>query len=178
MDDAPTLLPLLAPRHQADGFILTAARLIAPALHDDSWARGFDWCHDALAAAGYSALAGEVQLARANEHLSRREYAAAVSLLKEFERCDSKQRAQAAVNLATLHLLEAQHEAAAGYADFCCEADPGSAAALVSRGNVHLVQGRAEDALQVHSWRARVGCSGQSVSRSRGGAGGSGRMGR
>lgn len=145
-----TLLHLLSPHpNQADDYILTAARLIAPALHDDSWARGFDWCREALGAAGYAALAGEVQLARANEHLARREYAAAVTLLKEFERSDSKQRAQAAVNLATLHLLEAQHEAAAGYADFCCEAEPGSAAALVSRGNVHLAQGQAREALQV-----------------------------
>lgn len=98
-----------------------------------------------------------MQLARANEHLSRREYAAAVGLLKEFERTDSKQRAQAAVNLATLHLLEAQHEAAAGYADFSCEADPGSAAALVSRGNVHLALGRAEKALQVQGPAAMGG---------------------
>ncbi|KAL4424093.1 hypothetical protein ABPG75_001394 [Micractinium tetrahymenae] len=141
---------LQAKQAEVDGYILTAARLIAPLLHEGSWARGYDWCREALAAAGHGALAGEVQLCRASEHLARREYAAAVGLLKEFERCDSKQRAQAAVNLAALHLLEAQHDAAAGYADFCCEADPGSAAPLVSRGNVHLAQGRAEEALQLY----------------------------
>jgi len=140
-------VPLL--QAEADGYILTAARSIAPQLHPSSWARGFEWCREQLAAAGYAALASEVQLARANEHLAQREYAAAVGLLKEFEKADSKQRARAAVNLSTLHLLEGQLEAAGGYAQFCCEADPGSTAALVSAGNVHLSQGEAEAALQV-----------------------------
>ena len=140
---------LQAKQAEADGFILTAARLIAPLLHEGSWARGFDWCREQLTAASCGALASEVQLARANQHLGRKEDAAAVTLLKEFERSDSKQRARAAVNLSTLHLLEGQLEAAGGYADYCCEADPGSTAALVSRGNVHMAQGELELALQV-----------------------------
>lgn len=142
------------PQVEADGYILTAARTIAPHLHPGSWARGFEWCREQLAAAGYATLASEVQLARANEHLAQREYAAAVGLLKEFERADSKQRARAAVNLSTLHLLEGQLEAAGGYAEYCCEADPHSTAALVSAGNVHLARGEAEAALQVGAVRA------------------------
>lgn len=137
------------PQVEADGYILTAARTIAPHLYPGSWARGFEWCREQLAAAGYATLASEVQLARANEHLAQREYAAAVGLLKEFEQADSKQRARAAVNLSTLHLLEGQLEAAGGYAEYCCEADPHSMAALVSAGNVHLARGEAEAALQV-----------------------------
>lgn len=54
-----------------DGYILTAARLVALSTHEGGWDRGFDWCREQLAGAGYSALAGEVQLARANEHLAR-----------------------------------------------------------------------------------------------------------
>lgn len=142
---------LQAKQTQVDGYILTAARLIAPLLHEGSWARGFDWCREQLQGAGYGVLAGEVQLARANEHLARKQYAAAVDLLKEFERSDSKQRAQAAINLSTLHMLEGQLDVAAGYADYCCEVDPSSVAALVSQGNVHLAQGRAEEALQVRA---------------------------
>lgn len=140
---------LQAAQAEVDGYILTAARLVAPLLHEGSWARGFDWCREQLGAAGYSALASEVQLARANAHLGQREYGAAVAALKEFERGDSRQRARSAVNLSSLALLEGQLEGAAGYADYCCEADPGSPAALVSRGNVHLAQGAAEAALQV-----------------------------
>lgn len=134
---------------EAEGLILTAARVIAPLLHEGAWARGFDWCREQLAAAGYGALASEAQLARAGEHLARREYGAAVGLLREFERGDSKQRARAAVALSSLHLLEGQLEAAAGYADYCCDADPGSTPALVCRGNVHLAAGQPEAALQV-----------------------------
>jgi tetratricopeptide (TPR) repeat protein len=134
---------------EAEGYILSAARLIAPLLHPGSWSTGYEWCREQLQAAAYGALASELQLARANEHLARREYAAAVALLKEFGRCDSRQRAAAAVNLSMLALLEGQLEQAAGYGEYCCEADPGSPAALVSRGNVHLVQGEAEAALQV-----------------------------
>lgn len=141
---------------EVDGYILTAARLIAPQLHPGAWARGFDWCRDQLGAAGYGALASEVQLARANEHLARKEYGAAVALLKEFERGDSRQRARAAVNLSALQLLEGQLEAAGAYADYCCEADPGAPLALVSRGNVHLAAGQAEQALQVGG--AGAGC--------------------
>jgi len=39
--------------------------------------------------------------------------------LQDFERADSRTRAQAAINLSTLHLLEGEVETAAGYADFC-----------------------------------------------------------
>jgi len=152
---------LQAKQEQVDSYILNAARLAAPLLHEAGWAQGFDWCREQLNAAGYAALAGEVQLARANEHLARKQYAAAVALLKEFERSDSKQRAQAAVNLSTLHLLEAQLGAAGGYADYCCEVEPSGAAALVSRGNVHLAEGRAEEALQVGwvGWDGRWACT-------------------
>ncbi|KAI3432221.1 hypothetical protein D9Q98_003783 [Chlorella vulgaris] len=135
---------------EAEGYILTAARLIAPLLQPGSWSAGFDWCRERLNAASYGTLASEVQLARANEHLARKEYAAAVALLKEFGRSDSRQRAAAAVNLSTLSLLEGQMEAAAGYGDYCCEADPSSPAALVSRGNVHMAAGQAEAALQLY----------------------------
>lgn len=134
---------------QVEGYVLAASRLIAPLLHGTSWSTGFDWCRAQLNTSSYSALASEVQLAKANEHLARKEYAAAVVLLKEFGRSDSRQRAAAAVNLSMLSLLEGQLETAAGYGDYCCEADPGSAAALVSRGNVHMGHGQAEAALQV-----------------------------
>lgn len=140
-------LELEARQGTVDGYILAAARLVAPLLGEGG--TGYDWCREALNGAGYAALAGEVQLARASAALAARQTAGAVALLREFERSDSKQRAQAAVNLSTLHLLEGQLGAAAGYADYCCEADPGSAAPLVSRGNVHLAQGQAEEALQV-----------------------------
>ena len=164
----PALLPALpctAPclQAEADGYILAAARVIAPQLHPGAWARGYEWCREQLAAAGYSALVSEAQLARANEHLGQREYAAAVALLKEFERADSKQRARAAVNLSTLHLLEGQLEAAGGYAAFCCEADPGSTAALVAAGNVHLARGEAEAALQVRRFGGQVWRAGSTV---------------
>jgi hypothetical protein len=142
---------------EAEGYILTAARLIAPLLQPGSWSAGFDWCRERLNAASYGTLASEVQLARANEHLARKEYAAAVALLKKFGRSDSRQRAAAAVNLSTLSLLEGQMEAAAGYGDYCCEADPSSPAALVSRGNVHMAAGQAEAALQVRCLCGRLG---------------------
>ena len=182
---------LQAAQAQVDGYILTAARLIAPLLGEQqqqqpqhvagpsssaaggaaaggTWGAGFDWCREQLGAAGYGALASEVQLARANAHLGRREYGAAVAALKEFERGDRAQRARAAINLSAVALLEGQLEQAAGYARYCCEADPGSAAALVSRGNAHLAAGEAEAALQVRA--AGVGWVGW------GGVGGGGRV--
>lgn len=70
--------------------------------------------------------------------------------LQDFERADSSTRAQAAINLSTLHLLEGDAAAAAGYADFCLGVEPANPAALVSRGNVHLAAGEAEAALQCY----------------------------
>ena len=153
---------LHAKQGEADGYILTAARLIAPWVLAGGWERGYEWCREQLVAAAYSSLAGEVQLARAAEHLRRRQYGEAMGLLRELERCDSKQRARAALNLSALHLLEGQLEAAGAYADYCCTCSPAApggsspaaaaamaAAPLVSRGNVHLAGGEPELALQV-----------------------------
>lgn len=41
------------------------------------------------------------------------------SAAQDFERGDSRSRAQAAINLSTLHMLEGDTEAAAEYAEFC-----------------------------------------------------------
>ena len=142
---------------ETDGYILSAARLVAPLLYAHSWTKGFDWCREQLNAASLGALASEVHLAQANEHLARKCYAAAVVLLKEFARGDSRQRAAAAVNLTTLSLLDGRLEAAAGYGDYCCEANPGSAQPMISRANVHMAQAQAEMALQASVWLRAAG---------------------
>lgn len=64
---------LRAKQNQALKYILTAARLIAPVLHSN-FVEGYDWVVEGLKDQHYVALANEMEMDKAIQHLHRREF--------------------------------------------------------------------------------------------------------
>merc|ERR1719502_2614645 len=89
-------------QREANHYITTAARLIAPTLDKRDWGAGFKWVVDALKQ-DHEALAAEMEIEVALEHLRHKEFDAA---LKAFERKEPRARAIAATNLSFVYFLE------------------------------------------------------------------------
>uniref|UniRef100_A0AAV2JVU1 Intraflagellar transport 88 homolog n=1 Tax=Knipowitschia caucasica TaxID=637954 RepID=A0AAV2JVU1_KNICA len=119
---------------QAEKYIMTAAKLIAPAI-ESSFAVGFDWCVEMVKNSQYVELANDLEISKAITYLRQKDFNKAVETLKMFEKKDSRVKSAAATNLSGLYFLEKDFEQADRYADLAMTADRYNSAALVNKGN-------------------------------------------
>lgn len=118
----------------AERFIMTAAKLIAPAI-ETSFAAGYDWCVEMVKASQYVELANDLEINKAITYLRQRDFNQAVETLKMFEKKDSRVKSAAATNLSFLYFLENDFGLADRYADLAMIADRYNPAALTNKGN-------------------------------------------
>ncbi|CAL8240475.1 unnamed protein product [Merluccius merluccius] len=123
----------------AEKFIMTSAKLIAPAI-ESSFAAGFDWCVDIVKTSQYVELANDLEINKAITYLRQKDFKQAVESLKTFEKKDSRVKSAAATNLSFLYFLEKEYEQADRYADLAMSADRYNPAALINKGNTCFVR--------------------------------------
>uniref|UniRef100_A0AAY4DRZ6 Intraflagellar transport protein 88 homolog n=1 Tax=Denticeps clupeoides TaxID=299321 RepID=A0AAY4DRZ6_9TELE len=123
----------------AEKFIMTAAKLIAPAI-ESTFAAGFDWCVDMVKGSLYVELANDLEINKAITYLRQKDFNQAVETLKTFEKKESRVKSAAATNLSFLYFLEKDYEQADRYADLAMSADRYNPSALVNKGNTVFVK--------------------------------------
>ncbi|XP_040913873.1 intraflagellar transport protein 88 homolog isoform X2 [Toxotes jaculatrix] len=123
----------------AEKYIMTAAKLIAPAI-ETSFAAGFDWCVDMVKSSQYVELANDLEINKAITYLRQKDFKQAVETLKMFEKKDSRVKSAAATNLSFLYFLEKDYDHADRYADLAMSADRYNPAALTNKGNTVFVK--------------------------------------
>ncbi|XP_028656394.1 intraflagellar transport protein 88 homolog isoform X1 [Erpetoichthys calabaricus] len=133
----------------AEKFIMTSAKLIAPAI-ETSFAAGFDWCVDMVKTSQYTELANDLEINKAITYLRQRDFSKAVETLKMFEKKDSRVKSAAATNLSFLYFLENDYGQADRYADLAIVADRYNSAALVNKGNIVFVNQDYEKAAEFY----------------------------
>uniref|UniRef100_A0AAX7UGG8 Intraflagellar transport protein 88 homolog n=1 Tax=Astatotilapia calliptera TaxID=8154 RepID=A0AAX7UGG8_ASTCA len=114
----------------AEKYIMTAAKLIAPAI-ETLFATGFDWFVTAV-------------FFFASKDFN------AVETLKAFEKKDSRVKSAAATNLSFLYFLEKDYDQADRYADLAMNADRYNPAALINKGNTVFVKQDYEKAAEFY----------------------------
>ncbi|KAK2570829.1 Intraflagellar transport protein 88-like protein [Acropora cervicornis] len=127
-------------KSQADKSIMTAAKLISPAI-ENTFAAGFDWCIECVKSSPYLELANELEITKAITYLKEKDLAKAIETLKGFEKKDSKVQSTAATNLSFLYFLENDVTQADKYAELAMTADRYNPAALVNKGNCFFASG-------------------------------------
>lgn len=125
---------------EANHFMLTAARLIAPMLDKDDWAAGYDWVCNALEDR-HEGLAVQMKLEQATQKLKRKDVGAAVKAFKTLQKKDKRVKSATATNLSFVSFLEGNVERASKYADVALASDRYDAKALVNKGNCLFVNG-------------------------------------
>ncbi|XP_029935918.1 intraflagellar transport protein 88 homolog isoform X2 [Myripristis murdjan] len=135
----------------AEKFIMTAAKLIAPAI-EPSFAAGFDWCVEMVKSSQYVELANDLEINKAITYLRQKDFnqVEAVQILKTFEKKDSRVKSAAATNLAALYSLENDYDQADRYADLAMNADRYNPAALINKGNTVFVKQDYEKAAEFY----------------------------
>ncbi|XP_062313577.1 intraflagellar transport protein 88 homolog isoform X5 [Osmerus eperlanus] len=123
----------------AEKFIMTSAKLIAPAI-ETSFAAGFDWCVEMVKSSQYVELANDLEINKAITYLRQRDFNQAVETLRTFEKKDSRVKSAAATNLSFLFFLEKDYDQADRYADLAMTADRYNPAALINKGNTVFVR--------------------------------------
>lgn len=142
-------------QNQALKYISTAARLIAPVLYHN-FVEGYDWVVEGLKDQQYAALANEMELEKAIQHLHRRDFTQAIVLLKDFEKKEKDLKARAATNLSFLYFLEGDISNAEKHAEVAVKTNRYNAQALVNQGNCLYSRGRVEEAKAVYQEAAEV----------------------
>ena len=128
-------------------FLLMAAKLIAPVIDRASGKlQGYDWVAEQCHSLGYSALAHEMEMAKAIQFLSGKEFDHAIEVLKAFERKEQHLKARAATNLSFLYFLEGELKEADKYAEMGVSNDRYNARALVNRANCLVERGDVQGA--------------------------------
>ncbi|KAL7531684.1 hypothetical protein ACHAXR_004171 [Thalassiosira sp. AJA248-18] len=125
---------------EANHFLLTAARLIAPMLDSDDWSAGYDWVSNALEER-HEELAVQMKLELATQRLKRKDVGAAVKMMKTLQKKDKRANAATATNLSFVSFLEGNIERASNYADIALGSDRYNAKALVNKANCLFVSG-------------------------------------
>ncbi|XP_061579063.1 intraflagellar transport protein 88 homolog [Cololabis saira] len=133
----------------AEKFIMTAAKLIAPAI-ETSFASGFDWCVDMVKSSQYVELANDLEINKAITYLRQKDFNQAVETLKTFEKKESRVKSAAATNLSFLYFLEKDYDQADRYADLAMTADRYNPAALINKGNTLFVKQEYEKAAEFY----------------------------
>ncbi|XP_056353900.1 intraflagellar transport protein 88 homolog isoform X2 [Oenanthe melanoleuca] len=133
----------------AEEYIMTAAKLIAPAI-ETSFAVGYDWCVDAVKASHYVELANDLEINKATTYLRQQNFNQALETLKMFEKKDSRVKSAAATNLSFLYYLGNELEQATNYADLAVNSDRYNPAALTNKGNTVFANGDYEKAAEFY----------------------------
>jgi len=124
---------------EAENYIITSARLIAPALEPQDWTLGYEWVIDQLKV-DHESLAGQMSIDMGLQYLKKKEFEKAIELLKGFEKKDQGMKAMAATNLSFIYFLEGDYNNADEYADLAVRNSRYNAKALVNKGNCLFVQ--------------------------------------
>ena len=136
---------------EANHFLLTAARLIAPKLDSKDWSAGYEWVCTALDE-NHEELAIQMKLEEATEKLIKhKDFGAATKTLKSIQKRDKEVMAAKATNLSFVNFLEGNIEGAGKYADTAVEYDEYNAKALVNKGNVLFVNGDFTSAKELYT---------------------------
>ncbi|KAM9172125.1 intraflagellar transport protein 88 homolog isoform 1-T1 [Pangshura tecta] len=133
----------------AEKYIMTAAKLIAPAI-ETSFAIGYDWCVEVVKASHYVELANDLEINKAITYLRQKDFYQAVETLKMFEKKDSRVKSAAATNLSFLYYLENELTQAANYADLAVNSDRYNPSALTNKGNTVFANGDYEKAAEFY----------------------------
>ncbi len=123
---------------EAEHYIITAARLIAPALDKSDWTVGYDWVCDQLRM-DHESLASQMTIDQGLQYLKNKNFEKAIELLKSFEKKDQNLKAMAATNLSFIYFLEGDYNNADEYADLAVRNSRYNAKALVNKGNCLFV---------------------------------------
>uniref|UniRef100_A0A8C5M063 Intraflagellar transport protein 88 homolog n=1 Tax=Leptobrachium leishanense TaxID=445787 RepID=A0A8C5M063_9ANUR len=133
----------------AEKYIMTAAKLIAPAI-ETSFAVGYDWCVEVVKASPYVELANDLEINKAITFLRQKNFNKAVETLKMFEKKDTRVKSAAATNLSFIYFLEKEYSQADVYADLAVTADRYNPAALTNKGNIVFVSEDYEKAAEYY----------------------------
>ena len=133
----------------AENNIITAAKLIAPAIEKD-FAAGFDWCVEQVKTSIYTELASELEITKAITYLKLKDFKQAIDTFKAFEKKDTQMASAAATNLSFLYFLENDLEQANRYADIAIQSDRYNANALVNKANCLFSQGNYQKAKEYY----------------------------
>uniref|UniRef100_A0A670I004 Intraflagellar transport protein 88 homolog n=2 Tax=Podarcis muralis TaxID=64176 RepID=A0A670I004_PODMU len=133
----------------AEKYIMTAAKLIAPAI-ETSFAVGYDWCVEMVKASQYVELANDLEINKAITYLRQKDFNQAVETLKMFEKKDSRVKSAAATNLSFLYFLENEFTQASHYADLAVNSDRYNPSALTNKGNTIFANGDYEKAAEFY----------------------------
>jgi intraflagellar transport protein 88 len=126
---------------QANDFILTAARLIAPIIDDgEDWIQGYKWVMEQLRN-DYEVVSSKLEIDVAMMYMRKRKFEDAIDVLKSFEKKDAALRAMAGTNLSFIYFLEGEYAQAEKHADFAIRSDRYNAKALVNKGNCLFMMG-------------------------------------
>jgi len=132
---------------KVNSFILVAAKLIAPSIDRTSGQyQGYDWVVEQLNAGGYTKLGNEMEMAKAIQYLSLKQFDRALEVLHGFERKEQHLKARASTNLSFLYFLEGNLTEAEKYAELAVQSDRYNARALVNRANCLYERGDFEGA--------------------------------
>ncbi|XP_077393351.1 intraflagellar transport protein 88 homolog isoform X2 [Festucalex cinctus] len=124
---------------RAEKYVLTSAKLIAPAI-ETSFAAGFDWCVDLVKNSPYVVLANDLQLKKAMTFFRHMYFDQAMKILKEVTKQESRVKSAAANNLSSLFILEKDYKQAEHYADLAMNADRYNPGAFVCKGNTEFLK--------------------------------------
>ncbi|RHY90697.1 hypothetical protein DYB37_004041 [Aphanomyces astaci] len=120
---------------KASEFILTAAKLCAPALDKKDWLAGYNWVIDAM---------------KALHFLKSKDFDKAIEVLKAFEKKDPALKAMAATNLSFLYFVEGDYAQADKFASLAVRHQRYNAKALVNKGNCLYVKNECERAKELY----------------------------
>ena len=143
-------------RNELHKYILTAARLIAPKVVPSKEIEGYNWVVSHLASHGFMELASQMDMAKALEFLSQKDFKSAVSCLKGFEKKQEELKASAATNLSFLYFLEDDIKNAEKYGKMATDVDRYNALALVNSGNCSFVKEDFEEARKMYAEAVNV----------------------
>ncbi|XP_014262316.1 intraflagellar transport protein 88 homolog [Cimex lectularius] len=133
-------------RNQAYNSILTAAKLIAPAI-DNNFTAGYNWCMEAVRNSAHPSLAGDLEVNRALMYLKQRDLPPAIETLKGLQKStEARLATTAATNLSFIFYHRGEIDEAEKFAELARLSDSYNAAAFVNLGNCALAKGDFEKA--------------------------------
>jgi intraflagellar transport protein 88 len=152
-----TLKELLHARHeQANEYILTAARLIAPTIEEGSdsgpagdFVAGYKWVMEQLRS-DFEIVSSKLEVDLAMEYMKRRKFDNAIDVLKGFEKKEASLKAMAGTNLSFIYFLEGDYAQAEKNADWALKSDRYNAKALVNKGNCFFMHGETHKAKELY----------------------------
>jgi intraflagellar transport protein 88 len=119
----------------ANCFLFTAARIIAPAVVSNTWVSGYSWAVDQVYKKGNVSVVCQLEMEQALEHLRKNEISMAFELLKSFERKDQRSKAMAAANLSSAYFLEGDYSVAHSLANTAISYNRFNPLSIVNKGN-------------------------------------------